>query len=118
MRNPDQTVYLRHARDAIQTIAEYLHGVDEATFLDPNHRMLRDAVLLQVQVIGEEARKLSPELRAKYPGTPWADIIGMRNRIVHDYVNVNLPILWSTASIDVPALAPQIQRMLADLGIV
>ena len=90
MKNPDQTVYLRHIRDAVQANPRYVAGVDHETFLRPASQMLRDAVLHQVQIVGEAAQRLSPELRNRYPVVPWRQIIGTRHRIVHDYFNVNL----------------------------
>jgi len=64
----DESVYMRHIIDAIARIEEYLHGVDEETFRR-NH-LIQDGVIRQVEIIGEAAKRLSPELRSKYPHIP------------------------------------------------
>lgn len=64
-----------------------------------------------VQIIGEAASRISHEFRDEHPEVPWKDIIGMRNRIVHDYVNVDLEILWSVVTRNVPELERQIRRI-------
>jgi uncharacterized protein with HEPN domain len=68
-----------------------------------------------VQVIGEAASRLSPELTGRYRQVPWRAIVGMRHRVVHDYFAVDLDILWAAASTDVPRLAEQVRGILDDL---
>jgi uncharacterized protein with HEPN domain len=114
MRNPDQTVFRRHTLDAISQVHEYLRGVDDGSFHESRNRILQDAVFHQLQIIGEAAGRLSPELRGRYSKVPWHDIIGMRNRLVHDYFRINLGIVWTTTR-DAPALRAVVERMLFDL---
>lgn len=68
-----------------------------------------------VQVIGEAASRVSGELVESQPAVPWRQVIGMRNRVVHDYFEVDLDILWVAVTADVPALADQISAVLAEL---
>jgi uncharacterized protein with HEPN domain len=68
-----------------------------------------------VQVIGEAASRITPELTAHHPHVPWRQIIGMRNRVVHDYFEIDLDILWTAVTHDVPYLAHQIDAILTDL---
>lgn len=68
-----------------------------------------------VQVIGEAASRISSDLTERYPSVPWRQVVGMRNRVVHDYFEVDLDILWVAVTVDVPSLAKQVTSVLADL---
>jgi uncharacterized protein with HEPN domain len=64
-----------------------------------------DAVTRNLEIIGEAARQLSEEDRAQYPQIPWAQIVGLRHRIVHDYFGIDTELIWEIASKDAPELA-------------
>ncbi len=114
MRRRDDTVYLRHISDAIAWIEEYLRGIDKEAF-ESNH-LLQDGIIRQLQIIGEAISHISPQLREMYPHVPWSDIAGLRHRIVHDYSGINLSLVWSVATDDIPKLKEQIQKLLAEPG--
>jgi uncharacterized protein with HEPN domain len=84
----DDVVYLRHIIDAINSIEEYLRGVDEGKFNAP--RLLQDEAIRQIEIIGEAVRHVSNNLRKTYPEVPWQDIAGMRDKLSHDYFGVDL----------------------------
>ena len=99
MPNPD-VVLIRHMLEAVARIEAYVSGVEEAAFWgDPEKQ---DAVLRQLQVLGEAARRVSPSLRESCPEVPWHKIAGMRNKGVHEYFVVDLDVVWGTALDDVP----------------
>jgi uncharacterized protein with HEPN domain len=66
-------------------------------------------------IIGEAVRGLDPALKQKYPATPWREIAGMRNILVHDYFRINQNIVWETVEKHVPQLKTEVQTMLAEL---
>ncbi|MCM3847921.1 DUF86 domain-containing protein [Pseudonocardia sp. DR1-2] len=66
-----------------------------------------------IQVLGEAAARVSPELAAAHPHLPWRALAGMRNRVVHEYLEIDLEILWAAASQEVPALAVQLRAVQA-----
>lgn len=68
-----------------------------------------------VGIIGEAAACLSSELKDAYPEVSWPRIVAMRNRLVHDYLNIDLDILWDVVSVEVPTLAEQIAEIIQDL---
>jgi uncharacterized protein with HEPN domain len=106
----DDTVYLHHILDAIDLIEGYTKGMTENEFL--SNSMAHDAVIRQIEIIGEAARNVSDEFQEKYPRLPWAKMIGIRNKIIHEYFNVNFAIVWDTVKEDLPILKKSIKKIL------
>jgi uncharacterized protein with HEPN domain len=110
-----ETAYLQHLLDAILKVESYLVGLDESAFLGDTRT--QDAVVRQLEIIGEATKKLSPESRRRSPATPWQDIAGMRDKLIHDYFDVDLRRVWNTAKRDLPPLkATVIQPLESDQG--
>ncbi len=76
------------------------------------HRMLVLALLKSIEIIGEAAARVTPDTRVAYPSIPWAAIVGMRNRLVHGYFDVDLDIVWATVDRELPALIRQLESVL------
>ena len=111
----DDKVYLRHILDATSLIEEYLSGIDEANFLKTT--LVQDGVIRQLEIIGEASNHVSRYLQNTYPEIPWADIVGMRNKLIHGYFGVDLEKVWMTAQEDIPYLKEKIIGLLKDFGI-
>lgn len=71
-----------------------------------------DAVVRNVEVIGEAARHVPDDVVQRYPDVPWAKMRAMRNRLIHDYAEVSVPILWQTIQGDLPPLVPLLRAIL------
>ena len=108
---PGDAVYLESMREAMARIRRYLGRKRRAAFLaDP---LLQDALIRNLEVIGEAAGRISRDLAARHPGIPWRDIAGMRHRLIHGYLKVNLDTVWQAIERDLPRLAKQLDRLLA-----
>jgi len=109
--SPDDRVRLQHMVDAIDAAAGFVEGrsrVDLDTDL-----MLVFSLVRAVEIVGEAASKVSAAGRAELPEVPWSSIVGMRNRLVHAYFDVDLEILWSTLKQALPTLRSQLLSKLA-----
>jgi len=106
--------YLADIEEAIQRILDYTEDiVDYEGFLEET--MAQDAVLRNLQILGEATKKLSSELRQSYSNVPWREMAGTRDRIVHDYFEVNYATVWEIVREELASLLAQIQTMLQDL---
>lgn len=114
MSERDDSVYLKHILDAIDKIDQYLASVSEASFLQ--NTLVQDGVIRQIEIIGEAARNISPQLLDQYPDISWQDIIGMRHKLIHDYMGIDLKAVWDTAVNDIPVFKNQTEKILKDLS--
>ena len=104
-------VYVGHMLDMARKAIGKTAGVTrEAYDRDEN---LRLALTHLVQVIGEAARQVSRSFSDEHPEIPWTDIIGMRHKVVHDYLGVDEDIVWQVATDDLPKLIPTLERLTA-----
>jgi len=71
----------------------------------------QDAVIRNIEIIGEATKKLSDDIRSKYPEIPWKGLAGMRDRLIHQYFGVNLDIVWNVAKEELPEILSQIKKM-------
>ncbi|MBU0570857.1 MAG: DUF86 domain-containing protein [Candidatus Omnitrophica bacterium] len=112
MKSRDDTVYLKHIVGAIDRIEGYLSGVNEEIFTKT--MLLQDGVIRQTEIIGEAAKKISSDMRNKYPNIPWKDIAEMRDKLIHDYFGVDINAVWATTRKDIPALKAGVEQILKD----
>lgn len=107
----DDNVRIRHILDAAReavSFAEGRHRMD----LDTDRKLNLSLVRL-LEVIGEAARSLSPEFREAHAVLPWKKMVGMRDRLIHGYYDVNLDVVWETVTEDLPPLIVQLERIIA-----
>lgn len=109
---PDR-VRLQHMLDAARQAVNFAEGRRRED-LDDEDDPLVHALVRQIEIIGEAASKVSPETRAGLPDVPWPDVVGIRNRLIHAYFDVNLDILWATIQRSLPALIRSLEPALPE----
>lgn len=99
---------------AARQVSEYVSG---RTFADiESNQLLRDGVERQLEIMGEAARRISPELREAHPEVPWTKIIAQRNVIAHEYGDIKLEWIWRVATERVPELIRLLEALLPPLA--
>ena len=107
----DDRVYLGHIRDAIHDIEQYTAGGRDAFMGD---RMQQDAVIRKFEIIGEAVKHLSEGTTQRRRDIAWRRIAGMRNRLTHDYLGVDLSLVWAAVERDLPNLRSAIESLLSE----
>lgn len=91
MTEKDDDIYIEHMLDCILRIYEYVETKEDFY----QSHMVQDAVIRNLQVMAESSQRLSPDIKKQYPEIPWKNISGFRNILVHDYLGVDLDMIWS-----------------------
>jgi len=110
MVRPDDITRLKHILDAVEKAGHFVAGRSRPD-LDADE-MLSLALVRLLEVIGEGASGVSPELRQRYPHIPWQQMAGMRNRLIHGYFDVNPDLIWETVRKELPLLVGRIRNIL------
>lgn len=108
MSKRDPALYLQDIKDAIRRIEDYTRDLSFDDFCSDQKTI--DAVIRNLEIIGEAANRLPENDRATYPSVPWEEMVGMRNKIIHEYFGVDLEILWATVKEDIPNLKEKIEN--------
>jgi uncharacterized protein with HEPN domain len=110
----DAGLYLEDMLEAASRVASYVEGRDLPAFAADARTV--DAVLRNLEILGEAAKRVPDDLRDRAPDIPWRKIAGMRDVLAHTHFEVDLDIVWDAAIHKVPALVEPLPRLLADLG--
>lgn len=102
-------IYIYHIRDSINKIHDYSKGLSDTEFKQKT--IIQDAVIRHIEIIGEASAKLSEGFKLYYKEIPWKSIIGMRNKMIHDYFGVDIDAVWETVKTDIPILKIQINNI-------
>ncbi|MGK7883338.1 MAG: DUF86 domain-containing protein [Crocosphaera sp.] len=115
MSKIDDLSRLKHIRDAAKEALSFVKNRARED-LD-NDRMLSLALVRLIEIIGEAANNISKSNQAKYSKIPWRQMIGMRNRIIHAYFDIDLEIVWQVITEDLPPLLVEVEQAIKDLEI-
>ena len=99
---------------AVERIGAFTRGLTLDAFVRDDRTIA--AVSYELLLIGEAAKNVAPELKARFPEVPWQDMGDMRNVVAHEYFGVDLTIVWETSTRDVPKLVEPLRRLLASDG--
>jgi len=110
----DDNVRIRHILDAAREAVDFSQGRSRADL--NSDRQLNLSLVRLLEIIGEAARGISTEFRQEHPDLPWKSMVGMRDRLIHAYFDVNLDVVWETVKEDLPSLIGQLEKIVADKG--
>jgi uncharacterized protein with HEPN domain len=105
--------FVSDIREAMERIQKYISDMSYEMFLQDTKT--QDAVIRNIEIIGEAAKNLSPDFRKKYSHVDWKKIAGMRDKIIHFYFGVKWDIVWAVVKDKIPALIEQINSILNEL---
>jgi len=104
--------YLLDMREALSDIREFTRDMTFERFR--NDKKTLNAVLRSLEVLGEAAGKIPAVVRERHVQLPWADMTGMRNRLIHEYFGVDIGIVWQTLQEDLPPLETELDHILLE----
>jgi uncharacterized protein with HEPN domain len=112
MNNHEPTNFLKDILDSIERIENYVLDLDYEDF--SNDQKTVDAVIRNLEVIGEATKNISEEFRNKHPNLPWREMAGMRDKLIHGYFDVMYSIIWETVKNDLPLIKSKIIEILGE----
>ena len=96
--------------DAARNTQKYVTGITGEAFVQ--NEILALALVKTIEIIGEAASKVSADTRQQYPEIRWRDVIGMRNKLIHNYLEIDFNVVWDVIKNDIPVLIAQLERIL------
>jgi len=111
MSKRNNQLLLKDIIEAVNNIEEYLSGYSEDDFY--RDRKTKDAVVRNLEIIGEASRQITNEFKALHPDIEWREAADLRNKIIHDYAGVDYVLLWEIIQLDIPGIKQKILNLLA-----
>ena len=103
-------LFVMEIMESINKIEEYIEGLNYEQFV--RDEKTKDAVVRNLEIIGESANQIPKEIQQKFSNVPWAQIIAMRNRMIHGYFAIDYRIVWDIVKIDIPLLKKELELIL------
>jgi uncharacterized protein with HEPN domain len=105
----DDYAYIEHILLCIKKIQEYTKDLKQPDF--EKNELVQDAVIRNIEIIGEASKKISKNLKSSYIEIPWREISGMRDKLIHDYMGVDVDVVWNTVKEDIPLIKALLQKI-------
>lgn len=106
----DNQIYLGHILECIDSILTYTDGMNFQNFSE--NKMVIDAVCRNIEIIGEATKNLDEEFKSNHPTIPWKNMAGMRDKMIHDYIGVDIEVVWAVVEVHLPKLKNSIEMLL------
>jgi uncharacterized protein with HEPN domain len=114
MKKRDYTDYVEDIVTAIADIEQFVKGMEFKEFSKDKKTVF--AVVRAIEIIGEAARQIPEPLKNNHTEVPWKEMMGIRNKIAHEYFGVDVEVIWNTVKENIPELKPLISKMLRDMS--
>jgi uncharacterized protein with HEPN domain len=101
--------YTDHILDCIKKIRKFTKGIEKKEF--EKNDLIQDAVIRNFEIIGEASKRISKDFKKVYYDIPWKEISGMRDKLIHDYLGVDIEVIWKTITQDLLLLEKQIRKI-------
>lgn len=108
----DDLAYIEHILDAISRILKYTKRVDFQEFEKSD--IIQDAVIRNFEIVGEATKNVSNKMVLSSPAIPWKEMAGLRDKLIHDYMGIELRIIWKTIQEDIPELESLLKNLLSN----
>jgi len=114
MKKRSPRMFIEDILEAMDRIERYIRGLTHETFV--RNEMVVDAVIRNLEIIGEASRNIPKDVREAYAEIPWKRMIGLRNIAIHEYFGIDLDIIWEIITRNLPETKPMIVEMLEGFG--
>ena len=106
----DNLLYIEHILESIEHILSFNKELDQQGFLE--NKMVQDATIRNLEIIGEATKGLSEDFKMKYPEIEWKKMAGMRDKLIHDYIGVDLWAVWEVIDKILPSLRDRFSELI------
>jgi uncharacterized protein with HEPN domain len=114
MKGRKYRLYIEDILESIRKIERYIENLDYKEF--EKNELIVDAVIRNLEIIGEASRNIANNIRNKYTDIPWKRTIGLRNIATHEYFGIDLSIIWEIITVNLPETKPKIELMVKDFS--
>jgi uncharacterized protein with HEPN domain len=114
MKGRKQRLFIEDILESIKKIERYIKNINYEDFEKKD--LVVDAVIRNLEIIGEASKNISNDIRNKYTNIPWKRMVGLRNIATHEYFGIDLSIIWEIITVNLPETKPKIELILKDLS--
>lgn len=109
----NQLLYLSNIKECIENIESY---TQEGKVVFLQKQIIQDAVIRNLEIIGEATKRLSPQIREQYPDVPWRKMAGLRDVLIHDYLTVDLEEVWGIIEFNLPEVRVKVEQIIKEFS--
>ena len=115
MSKRDWRLFINDILECIERIEKYVSGLSYDDFIKDDKT--KDSVVRNLEIIGEAANQIPMDIRERYKDIPWAQIVGLRHRLIHGYFVIDYDIVWNIIDKEIPDIKIKIKEIFKDLGV-